>query len=113
VPKRFDEMSAVGNVEQFFHRVTDIFQHHKKLMADLRENDKIIPNDIRVLNTKEITLACDLRSLTDTFQHQANRYRQKQYLIRGEQRQYYQLLNSLKQDKSIIVNHPDKGRGII
>jgi hypothetical protein len=113
VPKRFDEMSAVGNVEQFFHRVTDIFQHHKKLMADLRDKDKVISNDIRVLNTKEMTLASNLRSLTDTFQHQANRYRQKQYLSRGEQRQYYQLLKSLKQDKSIIVTRPDKGRGIV
>ena len=30
LPSRFDEMSGVGNVEQFFHRATDIFQHHKK-----------------------------------------------------------------------------------
>ncbi|CAF1444218.1 unnamed protein product [Adineta steineri] len=69
VPKRFDEMSAVGNIEQFFHRVTDIFQHHKKLMADLKDKDPVISNDIRVLSTKEMTLASHLRSLTDTFQH--------------------------------------------
>ncbi|CAF4343843.1 unnamed protein product, partial [Rotaria magnacalcarata] len=79
VPKRFDEMNAVGNIEQFFHRVTDIYQHHKKCMKDLRDNDKIIPNDIRVLNINEMILASHLRSLTDTFRHQADRYRQKQY----------------------------------
>ena len=113
VPRRFDEMRAVGNVEQFFHRVTDIFQHHKKLMADLKDKDKVIPNDIRVLNTKEMTLASHLRSLTDTFQHQADRYRQKQYRMNREQGQYYKLLKSLKEDKSIIVTRPDKGRGIV
>ncbi|CAF3195184.1 unnamed protein product [Rotaria socialis] len=113
VPKRFDEMNAVGNIEQFFHRVTDIYQHHKKFMKDLRDNDKIIPNDIRVLNTNEMTLASHLRSLTDTFRHQADRYRQKQYQIRGEQKQYYKLLKLLKQDNSIVVTRPDKGRGIV
>jgi hypothetical protein len=113
VPRRFDEMRAVGNVEQFFHRVTDIFQHHKKLMADLKDKDKVIPNDIRVLNTKEMTLASHLRSLTDTFQHQADRYRQKQYRMNREQGQYYKLLKSLKEDESIIVTRPDKGRGIV
>ncbi|CAF4927923.1 unnamed protein product, partial [Rotaria magnacalcarata] len=113
VPKRFDEMNAVGNIEQFFHRVTDIYQHHKKFMKDLRDNDKIIPNDIRVLNINEMILASHLRSLTDTFRHQADRYRQKQYQIRGEQKQYYKLIKSLKQDNLIVVTRPDKGRGIV
>ncbi len=113
LPRRFDEMGAVGNIEQFFHRVTDIFQHHKKLMADLKDKDKVIPNDIRVLNTKEMTLASNLRSLTDTFQFQANRYRQQQHSIHAKQKPYHQLLKQLKQDKSIIVTRPDKGRGIV
>ncbi|CAF4389133.1 unnamed protein product [Rotaria sp. Silwood2] len=113
VSRRFDEMGAVGNIEQFSHHVPDIFQHHEKLMADLKDKDKVILNDIRVLNTMQMTLTSNLRSLTDTFQHQANRYRKQHYMVRGEQQQYYQLLKSLKQDKSIIVTRPDKGRGIV
>ena len=113
VPRRFDDLSTVASIEQFFHRVTDIYDHHKKLMADLKDKDQVLLNDIRVLNTRQMTLASNLRSLTDTFKHQANRYRKKQFIIRGEQQRYYELLKSLRQDKSIVVTRPDKGRGTV
>lgn len=112
VPKHFDEMNAVGNIEQFFHRVTDLFQHHKSLMADLKDKDKIMTNDIRVLNTKEMTLASNIRSLTDSFRYSANRYRQQHAFI-IEQNQYHQLLKQLRKDKSIVVTRPDKGCGVV
>jgi hypothetical protein len=113
LPRRFDEMSAVGNIEQFFHRATNIFQHHKKLIADLKDQDKVMPNDIRVLNTKEMTLASNLRSLTDSFRFQVDHYRKRQNMVHVKQKPYYLLLKDLKQDKNIIVTRPDKGRGIV
>lgn len=113
VPKRFDHIGAVVNVEQFFHRVTDVFQNQKKLMSDLKDKDVVMQNDIRVLNTKEMTLACSLRSLTDSFCFQADRYRKRQHRIHEEQRKYHRLLKQLRQDKSIIVTRFDKGRGIV
>ncbi|CAF3862070.1 unnamed protein product, partial [Rotaria sp. Silwood1] len=113
LPRNFDNMNAAGNIERFFHNVTDIFQKQKKLMADLKEKDVVIQNDVRVLSSKELTLACNLRSLTDSFRSQANRYQKQQHLIRTEQKKYHQLLKQLKHDKSIIVTRPDKGRGIV
>ena len=113
VPQRFDDMNAVGNIEQFFHRVTNIFQHHKDLLKDVQDKSKIISNDIRVLSAKEMTLASNLRSLSDSFRYQAIQYRKKQSLMRVEQTQYHHLLKELKKDKSIIVTRPDKGRGVV
>ena len=113
LPRHFDNMNAVGNIERFFHTVTNIFQNRKKLMKDLRDKDIVINNDICVLNTKEMTLASNLRSLTDPFRFQANRYRKQQHLIHEEQNQYHRLLKQLKEDRSIIVTRPDKGRGIV
>ena len=113
VPQRFDDMSAIGNIEQFFHRVTDIFQHHKELLKDVQDRAIIKSNDIRVLSAKEMTLASNLRSLSDSFRHQAIRYRKRQSLMRVEQSHYHHLLKDLKKDKSIIVTRPDKGRGVV
>ena len=113
LPRRFDEMNTVGNIEQFFHRVTDIYQNHKKLITDMKDNDIAIPNDVRVLNTKEMTLVSNLRGLTDTFRFQSNQYRKRQHMIQTEQQQYYQILKRLKDDQSIIVTRRDKGRGIV
>jgi hypothetical protein len=113
VPERFDDMNAVGNIEQFFHRVTDIFQHHKELLKDVQHRAKIKSNDIRVLSAKEMTLASNLRSLSDSFRYQAIQYRKKQSLMRVEQTHCHQLLKDLRKDKSIIITRPDKGRGVV
>jgi aminoglycoside phosphotransferase family enzyme len=57
-------MNTAENVETFSHRVTDVFQHHKKLMNERKENEAIREGDVRVLNTEELSLASDLTSLT-------------------------------------------------
>ena len=113
LPRRFDDFSTAGNVEQFFHRVTDIFQQHKKLMSELKEKDTVISNDIRILSTKEMTLASNLRTLTDGFRFQANQYQKKQNTVDVEQKKYHHILKHLKDDKSIIITRPDKGRGVV
>ena len=113
VPQRFDDLNAVGNIEQFFHRVTDIYQHHKELLKDVQDKAKISSNDIRVLSAKEMTLASNLRGLSDSFRYQAIQYRKKESLMRVEQTQYHHLLKELKKDKSIIITRPDKGRGVV
>lgn len=106
-------MNTVGNIEQFFHRVTDIYQHHKKLISDLKDKNKTMTNDIRVLNAKELTLASNLRSLTDSFRLAAIRYQKQRHSAQIKQKQYHQLLQRLRQDKSIVITRPDKGRGVV
>ena len=113
VPKHFDEINTVGNIEQLFHRVTDIYQYHKKLISDLTDKNKTMTNDIRVLNAKELTLASNLRSLTNSFRLAANRYQKQQYSAQIKQTQCHQLLQRLRKDKSIIITRPDKGRGMV
>ncbi|CAF0971031.1 unnamed protein product [Adineta steineri] len=68
-------------------------------MNELEEKNKASAHDIRIFTTKEITLASNLRPITDTFQHQANRFRQQQYCS---------LLKQLKEDPSIMITRPDK-----
>ena len=113
IPKNVDDMNIISNIENFFHRVTDISQHHKKLISELNDKDTIIDADVRVLNTKELTLASSLRSITDSFRSQASRLGEKQNRIMSEQQNYRKILINLKKDKSIIVTRPDKGRGIV
>jgi hypothetical protein len=106
-------MNVISNIEQFFHHITNIYQHHKPLMNELEEKNKAAARDIRILTEKEMTLASNLRSITDTFRRQANRFRQQQYKFSPEHQQYRSLLKQLKDDPSIIITRPDKGRGAV
>ena len=36
VPRRVDDMDIITNVEQFFHHVTGIYEHHKPLVSELQ-----------------------------------------------------------------------------
>ncbi|CAF0802896.1 unnamed protein product [Adineta steineri] len=112
LPKHFDNMNVAAHTERFFHNVTNIYQNQKALRDDMKKKDVTIPNGTRLLNSNELTLAYNLRSLTDSFRSQANRYLKQQHFIHTEQKQYYQLLKQLN-DKSIVVTRPDKGRGIV
>ncbi|CAF3007455.1 unnamed protein product [Rotaria sp. Silwood2] len=67
-------MNIVSNIENFFHRITDNFQHHKKIMSEVNGKDAVDGSDIRVLDSKEMTLASNFRSITDLFRHQAYRF---------------------------------------
>jgi len=113
LPRPVNDMNVIGNIEQFFHQITNIYQHHKPLMSELADKNKAVAADIRILSAQEMTLASDLHSTTDSFRFQANRFRQQQYRIHTEQEQYHSILKNLKQDKSIIVTRPDKGRGVV
>jgi hypothetical protein len=113
LPRRVDDMNVISNIEQFFHHITNIYQHHKPLMNELEEKNKAAARDIRILTEKEMTLASNLRSITDTFRRQANRFRQQQYKFSPEHQQYRSLLKQLKDDPSIIITRPDKGRGAV
>ena len=113
LPRRVDDMNVISNIEQFFHHITNIYQHHKPLMDELEEKNKAAARDIRILTEKEMTLASNLRSITDTFRRQANRFRQQQYKFSPEHQQYRSLLKQLKDDPSIIITRPDKGRGAV
>ncbi|CAF0907956.1 unnamed protein product [Adineta steineri] len=48
-------------------------------MDELKGKNKATAHDIRVFTTQEMTLASNLRSITDTFRQQANRFRQRLY----------------------------------
>ncbi|CAF1416294.1 unnamed protein product, partial [Rotaria sordida] len=113
VPKKTDDMNIVSNIENFFHRITDISQHHKKLMSEVTDKDTVDGSDVRVLDSKEMTLASSFRSITDSFRHQAYRFAQLQNRINTEQQKYRHVLKNLKQDKSIVVTRPDKSRGVV
>jgi hypothetical protein len=113
LPKRFDNMNAIGNIERFFHRVTDVFQKQKKFRAEMKDKDQVVQNDIRFMDTKQLTLACNLRSLTDSFRSQANQYQKQQLKFHSKQIQYHELLKELKEDKSIVITRPDKGKGVV
>ncbi|CAF4754150.1 unnamed protein product [Rotaria sp. Silwood2] len=65
-------MNIVSNIENFFHRITDISQHHKKIMSEVNDKDAVDGSD--VLDSKEITLASNFRSITDSFRHQSYRF---------------------------------------
>ncbi len=112
-PKDIDSMNIAGNVETFFHRVTDVFQHHKKFMNEHKENEAILESDMRVLNTKELSLASDLSSFTKSFLQKVNRrmLQKDGYDINHEN--YRKLLQKLKKDTSLIITRPDKGRGVV
>ncbi|CAF1487170.1 unnamed protein product [Rotaria sp. Silwood1] len=111
VPKKTDDMNIVSNIENFFHRITDISQHHKMLMSEVTNKDTVDGSDVRVLDSKEMTLASSFRSITDSFRHQAYRFAQLQNRINTEQQKYRHVLKNLKEDKSIVVTRPDKGKG--
>ncbi|CAF1424651.1 unnamed protein product [Adineta steineri] len=113
VPRRLDDINVISNVEQFFHHITNIYHFHKPLMEELEEKNKAAARDIRLLTTQQMTLSSNLRSITDTFRHQAKRFRQQQYKLRPEQQQYRSLLKKLKEDPLIILTRPDKGRGAV
>ncbi|CAF4905386.1 unnamed protein product, partial [Rotaria sp. Silwood2] len=72
-PKFINSINVASNVETFFHRITDVYQHQKKFMNEHKEYEAISESDVRVLNTKELTLANDLSSLTKSFLQRANR----------------------------------------
>ncbi|CAF3597166.1 unnamed protein product [Rotaria socialis] len=113
VPKRIDSMNVVSNVEQFFHHVTDIFQQHKEFMKELRENEVKMDSDVRVLNTKELTLASDLRWITRSYLRKAEDFRLQKNKIDSKEEDYRHLLKKLKENTSIIITRPDKGRGVV
>ncbi|CAF3796416.1 unnamed protein product [Rotaria socialis] len=113
IPRKVDDINIISNIENFFHRVTDISQHHKKLFSELKEKNTIVDSDVRVITSKELTLANSLRSITDSFRSHAYHFGQIQNRINAEQQKYRNILGKLKQDKSIIVIRPDKGRGIV
>ncbi|CAF4834431.1 unnamed protein product [Rotaria socialis] len=66
-------------------------------MADLKDKDPVMENNIRVLNTKEMMLANNLRGLTDTFRFKVNQYQRHQHMVHNEQKRYHQLLKQLRQ----------------
>ncbi|CAF1492766.1 unnamed protein product [Adineta steineri] len=113
IPKNVDDMDIISNIENFFSRVTDIFENHKKIASELKDNDKFIAADVRVLNTKELSLASSLRSITDSFRSQAHQFEKKQNRITIEQQNYRNILTNLRKDKLITIARPDKGRGIV
>jgi len=113
LPKQFDTLNAVGNIEKFFHSITDIFQYQKKIMADMKEKDQVVRNDIRVLDPKQLTLAGRLHNLTESFRVQANQYQREQHQMKAEQLKYHRMLQDLRKDDSIIITRPDKGRGVV
>ncbi|CAF0795617.1 unnamed protein product [Rotaria sp. Silwood1] len=113
VPRKVDNMNIISDIENVFHWVTDISQHHKNLVSELNKKDTVIGSDVRVLNSKELTLTSSLRCITDSFPHQVYRFGQLQNRINTEQKKYRHLLKNLKQNKSIIVTHPDKGREFV
>ncbi|CAF4873705.1 unnamed protein product [Rotaria sp. Silwood2] len=67
VPEKTDDMNIVSNIENFFHRITDISQHHKKLMSEVTNKDTVDGSDVHVLDSKEMTLASSFRSVTDSY----------------------------------------------
>ncbi|CAF3015737.1 unnamed protein product [Rotaria sp. Silwood2] len=113
IPKRIDRLNIASNVEQFYHRVTDITQHHKEFMNELKEHGGIVNTDVRVLNPKELTLVSDLRSLTQSFLHKADQFRQQNLKIESKEQNYRTILKNLREDNSIVITRPDKGRGIV
>ncbi|CAF4673899.1 unnamed protein product [Rotaria sp. Silwood1] len=112
-PKSINSMNVASNVETFFHRITDVYQHHKKFMNEQKENEAFVESDVRVLNTKELTLASDLSSLTKSFLQRGNRCQIQKHKFDFEQQHYRKLLQKLKEDTSIIITRPDKGRGVV
>ncbi|CAF1441093.1 unnamed protein product [Rotaria magnacalcarata] len=112
IPKRVDKLMIASNIEQFYHRVTDITQHHKKFMNELKEAGAgaIVKSDVRVLNPKELTLAADLRSLTQSFLHKANEFQQQNNKLDSKEKNYRTILKKLREDDSIIITRPDKVR---
>ncbi|CAF4308954.1 unnamed protein product, partial [Rotaria sp. Silwood2] len=113
VPKNIDDMNIVSNIENFFQRITDISQHHRKMMSEVSDKDTVDGSDVRILDSKEMTLASNFRSITDSFRRQSYHFAQLQNRINTEQRKYRRLLQNLKNDKSIVVTRPDKGRGVV
>ncbi|CAF3533244.1 unnamed protein product [Rotaria socialis] len=115
IPKRVDKLMIANNIEQFYHRVTDITQHYKEFTNELKEAGAgaIVKSDVRVLNSKELTLAADLRSLTQSFFHKANEFRQQNNKLDSNEKNYRAILKKLREGDSIIITRPDKSRGIV
>ncbi|CAF2950440.1 unnamed protein product [Rotaria sp. Silwood2] len=81
-------------------------------MSELEEKNKA-GGELRTLTAQKMTLASKLRSITDSFRFQANRFCQKRYINNPEQEQYRSLLLHLKEDKSLVITRLDKGRGVV
>ncbi|CAF2534635.1 unnamed protein product [Rotaria sp. Silwood2] len=112
-PKSISSMNVASNVETFFHRITDVYEHQKKFMNEHQDNEVIVKSDLRVLNTKELTLASDLSSLTKSFLQKADRHQIQKNKFNFEQKNYRKLMQELKNDTSIIATRPDKGKGVV
>ncbi|CAF2089499.1 unnamed protein product [Rotaria magnacalcarata] len=110
IPEHIDRLNVASNVEQFYHRVTDIAQHHKKCMNELMEHGTIVKTDVRVLASKELTFTSDLRSLTQSFLHKVDQFREQNIKIKSKEQNYCNILKKLRGDNSIIITRPDKGR---
>lgn len=82
-------------------------------MSELKEKKTVIGSDVRILSAKEMTLASNLRSMTDSFRYKANRFCQQQCRINSGQEKYRSILKNLREDESIIVTRFDKGKGIV
>ncbi|CAF3249837.1 unnamed protein product [Rotaria sp. Silwood2] len=111
--KSINFINVASNVEIFFHRITDVYQHQKKSMNEHKEYEAISESDVRVLNTKELTLANDLSSLTKSFLKRANRGQIQKNKFDFQQQSYRKLLQKLKEDTPIIITRPNKGRGVV
>jgi hypothetical protein len=112
-PKCVDSLNAVSSVEEFFHHVTNISEHHKKFFKELSENEVTVESDVHVLSTKELTLTSDLHSITGSFLYKADRFQLEKNKIDSKQENFRILLKKLKENTSLVITRPDKGRGVV
>ena len=113
LPKGVNDINMIINVEEFFHRITNIHQEHKKTISDLKETKTTLNTDIRILNTKEMALSSKLRSLIDSFKFQAEQYRKEQNDRNDDYKKYQTILKDLRSDKTIVIIRPDKECGVV
>ena len=113
IPKKIDDMNILSNVENFFQRITDVYDEQKKFLSGHEFENEGDKSGVRVLSGNELSLAYKLRSVTDSFRTRAHRFSQSQHRINDQQKQFRSILKNLREDNSIVVTRPDKGRGVV
>ena len=113
VPKDIDDLSVLSNAENYFQRVTDVYAEQKKFLSGEQYENDAAKLGVRVLNGNELSLAYKLRSITDSFRTRAYRFSQTQNRINDQQKHFRSVLKGLKEETSLVITRPDKGRGVV
>ena len=112
-PSTINRCKVISNVEHLFYHASKI----PKVLIDFKkwdeDPDDITKKEMRVLESKQLSLAADLKNATEKFFHQAQMSVKTRKNNNLNVNNHDKILLNLSKDPSILITKPNKGRGIV